>query len=274
MSNTDTEKQGCRICLEPIYHELRCRLAKGLNSPVLDSERKDFGRMAEATAESLEREHVDFVFDGMDCCAVCGLVKPHDGWKKPCKGAAKLSLRESNTNVPERVCPDCGAPMERHEPRCGGKKIGPNDLPRICRAPLSGGGEVERAEHVFDNTGRCVYCDFSPSSPVEDETHERMKCRLCHRGANEIKGFLHRVNEKGVIGIWECRPACVTGISNEDAIMMAVTGEHDVSDEPEALHEFRPAFGDQDYCCHEVGFEMCGLPADAPVHKESEPSLA
>jgi len=32
-------KQGCRICFQLTYHDIRCRLAKGLDSPVLPSER-------------------------------------------------------------------------------------------------------------------------------------------------------------------------------------------------------------------------------------------
>lgn len=47
-----------------------------------------------------QREHVDFVFDGMECCRTCGLVKPHDGWKKPCKGPTELTLRSP---VPDAV---------------------------------------------------------------------------------------------------------------------------------------------------------------------------
>lgn len=53
----------------------------------------------------------------------------------------------------------------------------------------------------------------------------RLKCRLCLRGASDINGYLHRVNEKGVIGVWECRPFCNTNISNEEAVTRAVRGE-------------------------------------------------
>lgn len=34
------------------------------------------------------------------------------------------------------------------------------------------------------------------------------RCRLCGRHATEVEGYLERVNEKGVPGIWECRPPC------------------------------------------------------------------
>lgn len=34
------------------------------------------------------------------------------------------------------------------------------------------------------------------------------RCRRCGQHVNAIRGYLHRVNEKGVPGIWECRPRC------------------------------------------------------------------
>ena len=33
-------KQPCRRCLQVVTHDIRCRLAKGLDTPVLDSERE------------------------------------------------------------------------------------------------------------------------------------------------------------------------------------------------------------------------------------------
>lgn len=51
-------------------------------------------------------------------------------------------------------------------------------------------------------------------------------CRLCNKDALHIDGFLARVNEKGVAGIWECRPSCdvgfYTNITFEDKLMMAI----------------------------------------------------
>ena len=51
-----------------------------------------------------------------------------------------------------------------------------------------------------------------------------MRCRLCGKGALEIQGWLERVNEKGVPGVWECRPACGAEISQEDALLGAIEG--------------------------------------------------
>lgn len=34
--------------------------------------------------------HIDGEFDGMNCCLTCGIVRPHDGWEKPCKGPTSL----------------------------------------------------------------------------------------------------------------------------------------------------------------------------------------
>lgn len=61
-----------------------------------------------------------------------------------------------------------------------------------------------------------------------------IKCRLCRRGPNECKGVLHRVNEKGVIGIWECRPICGAEMDQDDAILAAVDGRFDEPRNPSA----------------------------------------
>lgn len=52
-----------------------------------------------------------------------------------------------------------------------------------------------------------------------------LKCRKCGKSAPEIKGWLHRVNEKGVPGIWECRPSCGAKLTNEQAILGAIIGD-------------------------------------------------
>lgn len=52
-----------------------------------------------------------------------------------------------------------------------------------------------------------------------------MICRICGRNQNEISGWLARVNEKGVPGVWECRPSCDTSITKEQAILGAITGK-------------------------------------------------
>jgi len=49
------------------------------------------------------------------------------------------------------------------------------------------------------------------------------KCRLCGKAAYEIQGYLKRVNETGVTGIWECSPSCEPGErSFEQNIMDAI----------------------------------------------------
>lgn len=62
-----------------------------------------------------------------------------------------------------------------------------------------------------------------------------MKCRKCGKGIADIKGWLERVNEKGVPGIWECRPTCGSVLSNEDRIMGAIEGSN--ADAMLAAHE-------------------------------------
>lgn len=49
-------------------------------------------------------------------------------------------------------------------------------------------------------------------------------CRLCGKTALEIKGYLHRVNELGVTGIWECRPSCDANLSADDRLIAAIEG--------------------------------------------------
>lgn len=54
-----------------------------------------------------------------------------------------------------------------------------------------------------------------------------MKCRLCGKDATEIRGYLARVNELGVDGVWECRPSCDADLSDEERIIAAIEGESD-----------------------------------------------
>ena len=51
-----------------------------------------------------------------------------------------------------------------------------------------------------------------------------MKCHLCGKGPNECKGWLARVNEKGVPGIWECRPNCKADMPPDDRVIAAILG--------------------------------------------------
>jgi ribosomal protein L37AE/L43A len=51
-----------------------------------------------------------------------------------------------------------------------------------------------------------------------------MKCRKCNKGADEIGGYLQRVNETGVSGIWECRPSCDAEFSNGERVVAAIEG--------------------------------------------------
>jgi hypothetical protein len=53
-----------------------------------------------------------------------------------------------------------------------------------------------------------------------------MKCRLCGKNVFECGGWLERVNETGVDGIWECRPDCNTTICEDDAVLGAIEGEN------------------------------------------------
>lgn len=48
------------------------------------------------------------------------------------------------------------------------------------------------------------------------------RCRLCGKDAQEIGGYLTRVNEKGVEGIWECRPSCDADQTFEQNLLAAL----------------------------------------------------
>lgn len=43
---------------------------------------------------------------------------------------------------------------------------------------------------------------------IKEDTRQGCICHMCGKTAHEIKGWLARVNEFGVTGIWECRPTC------------------------------------------------------------------
>jgi hypothetical protein len=55
-------------------------------------------------------------------------------------------------------------------------------------------------------------------------------CRLCGKTANETKAVLVRVNEKGVTGIWECRPICGTGLPDDERILAAIDGRFELGE--------------------------------------------
>ena len=50
-------------------------------------------------------------------------------------------------------------------------------------------------------------------------------CRKCGRNASQIKGWLQRVNPKGEPMVAECRPACYPLITNEQAVLGAISGD-------------------------------------------------
>lgn len=65
------------------------------------------------------------------------------------------------------------------------------------------------------------------------------KCRLCEKGIGELRGaYLTRVNEKGVPGIWECRPTCESDLPQETLLMMAIESDKESSSVAELLRGF------------------------------------
>jgi hypothetical protein len=61
---------------------------------------------------------------------------------------------------------------------------------------------------------------------LRTQTRRGCVCQLCGKSAQEIGGYLARVNEKGIPGIWECRPDCNTAMEPDDRVMAAINGEN------------------------------------------------
>ena len=51
------------------------------------------------------------------------------------------------------------------------------------------------------------------------------ECRKCGKGPHAIGGYLQRVNEKGVPGIWECRPNCEADLPQDTRVLLAIEGD-------------------------------------------------
>ena len=56
-----------------------------------------------------------------------------------------------------------------------------------------------------------------------------MKCRKCEKSVHEIGGYLARVNEKGVPGVWECRPSCDADLLPDTRVLLALEDEGDAA---------------------------------------------
>lgn len=56
-----------------------------------------------------------------------------------------------------------------------------------------------------------------------------MKCQKCGKTVHQCGGYLQRVNEKGVPGVWECRPVCESDLPFEDRLLLALDGEDKIA---------------------------------------------
>lgn len=70
----------------------------------------EFVRAVRATQPATgPSEHVDAVIlngplEGSGFCKVCGLMRPYDGWKKPCSGRTpEISLRTTPTDIAKKA---------------------------------------------------------------------------------------------------------------------------------------------------------------------------
>ena len=88
-----------------------------------------------------------------------------------------------------------------------------------------------------------------------------IQCRLCGVKGHEAKGVvLQRVNEKGIEGIWECRPICGAQMSSDDAVVAAIDGTFECQ-HLEVVYESHRQ-------CAE-----CGIPMPSPSEITKVPDL-
>lgn len=52
-----------------------------------------------------------------------------------------------------------------------------------------------------------------------------IECRKCGVSMAKCGGYLTRVNEKGVPGIWECRPVCGADLPPDTRVMLAIDAD-------------------------------------------------
>lgn len=111
--------------------------------------------------------HLNYIFDGLNCCKICGLVKPAEGWKKQCKGPTGLRIDASPETPVGGEAQKCV--------KCGHSKASPDDglcdelLPYVKKEPFGMemcGCKCEFAAPVqaaVDDEGeRKVYDDSQP----------------------------------------------------------------------------------------------------------------
>jgi len=69
---------------------------------------------------------------------------------------------------------------------------------------------------------------------INDSTGKAV-CQICGKSPFETGGYLARVNEKGIPGVWECRPSCDAYLSTADKLIQAIEppnthNEHNTKD--------------------------------------------
>lgn len=59
-----------------------------------------------------------------------------------------------------------------------------------------------------------------------------IECRKCGAAPMKCGGYLARVNEKGVPGVWECRPSCDADLPPDVRVLLAVEADDESPKEP------------------------------------------
>ena len=141
-TDNDTTPRPCRICFQRTYHDIRCRLAKGLDSPVLDSER-------EVAPRPEVRQHHRFVNRPSSdphhpLCGLKGCGQPRDAAVHSVEPAAADEQETHSTNS-GRIHADDNAMTERELARIRARKAAASpEPPRIADPDV----EVALAEYV------------------------------------------------------------------------------------------------------------------------------
>lgn len=165
--------------------------------------------------------HVDFRFDNKDGCKVCGLVRPHDGWKKPCKGPFTFSLRETAVGGEDGLVNHL---LQRHphvgrtEGILGGKLIvgGIRIAVTNILAYLYNGNSIEHISKTYGLSPEQVKCAIAFAQDFIEESDDRgaataPQSTVVRQGSEEAGSLTcaqckrQRLNSTMVVGNFVCR---------------------------------------------------------------------
>jgi len=57
---------------------------------------------------------------------------------------------------------------------------------------------------------------------------KKARCHRCGKDSYQCGGWLHRINKKGIFGIWECQPSCDAKLLKEERLFAALNHREEV----------------------------------------------